>query len=85
MELKTSKLGEAAKQDHAYGPIFGDGDITIHKNAMHHTDSYTRLDRSYVFPTALSLSSVERDTLLAGSKYFPVDEMEMFYYYGKIT
>lgn len=85
MELRTNKLGEAARQHRSSGPIFGDGDITIHRNAMHHTDSNTVLDRSYIFPTRLSLSSVERDTLLAGSKYFSVDEMEVFYYHGKIA
>lgn len=85
MELRTNKSGEAAKQYKLSGPIFGDGDITIHKNAMHYTESNTALDRSYIFPTGLSLNSIERDTLLAGSKHFSVDEMEVFYYNGKIA
>lgn len=83
MDLKTNKSDKAAKQILRSGPIFGEGDITIGVYASTSAASWTDLDRSYEFPSGLSLSSDEQDRLLAGSERFIVDEMEVFYYRGK--
>lgn len=85
MELKSNKLGQAAKQDKSQGPIFGDGDIYIDRDSLQYVKSNTDLDKSYEFPAELSLSVDEQDRLLAGSKTFVVEEMEVFYYFGKIS
>lgn len=73
----------AAKQQSQFGPIFGDDDIVIHTSPTSTAESSSNLDKSYEFPSALSLTSVERDNLLAGTKYFLVDDLEAFYYDGK--
>ena len=83
MNLKSDKLGKAAKQKSEYGPIFGDNDIVINLQPTLITESSSNLDNSFKFPAELSFTSDERDNLLAGSKYFLVDDMEAFYYIGK--
>ncbi|XP_078344750.1 uncharacterized protein LOC144630294 [Oculina patagonica] len=80
MDLKNNKFDMAAKQQSQFGPIFGDDDIVIHNSARSTAESSTNLDKSYEFPSALSLTSAERDNLLAGTKYFLVDDLEVFYY-----
>lgn len=85
MELKSNKQGQAAKQDKSQGPIFGDGDIYIGTDSLQYVTSNTDLDKSFEFPAELSLSADEQDRLLAGSKEFVVEEMEVFYYFGKIS
>ena len=81
MNLKPDKLDKAAKQEYQFGPIFGD-DIIINSQPTSITESSSNLDSSYKFPSELSLTSDERDNLLAGSKYFLVDDMDAFYYEG---
>ena len=83
MDLKSNKLDNAAKQDGAFGPIFGEYDIKIDSLPTAFAKSSTSLDNSYQFPSNLLLTSDERDTLLAGSKYFLVDDLEAFYYGGE--
>lgn len=83
MNLKSDKLDKAAKQESHFGPIFGDNDIVINSKPTSITESSSNLDNSYEFPAELSLTSDERDNLLAGSKYFLVDDMDAFYYEGK--
>lgn len=83
MNLKSNKLDKAAKQHSQFGPIFGDDDIIINSQPTLITESSSNLDNSYEFPSELSLTSDERDNLLAGSKYFLVDDMDAFYYEGK--
>lgn len=83
MNLKSDKLDKAAKQGSHFGPIFGDNDIVINSKPTSITESSSNLDNSYEFPAELSLTSDERDNLLAGSKYFLVDDMDAFYYEGK--
>ena len=85
MDLKSDKLDKAAKQQSQFGPIFGDNDIIIHSQPTLTADSSLNLDNSFEFPSALSLTSVERDNLLAGSKYFLVDDFEVFNYEGKAS
>ena len=83
MNLKSDKLDKAAKQESQFGPIFGDNDININFQPTLITESSSNLGNSYELPSELSLTSVERDNLLAGSKYFLVDDLEAFYYEGK--
>lgn len=83
MNLKSNKLDKAAKQQSQFGPIFGDDDIIINSQPTLITESSSNLDNSFEFPSELSLTSDERDNLLAGSKYFLVDDMDAFYYEGK--
>ena len=83
MELKSSKLHQAAKQDANSGPIFGDGDITIDFYASTSVSSSTNLGNSYQVPPGMSLSYDEKVRLLAGSQNFRVDEMESFFYTSK--
>ena len=83
MNLKSDKLDKAAKHEAQSGPIFGDNDILINSQPTSITESSSNLDNSYEFPSELSLTSNERDNLLAGSKYFLVDDMDAFYYEGK--
>ena len=83
MNLKSNKLDKAAKQERESGPIFGENDIIINSQPTLITESSSNLNNSYQFPSELSLTSNERDNLLAGSKYFLVDDMDAFFYEGK--
>lgn len=82
MHIKSDNLDKAAKQQSQFGPIFGDGDIVIHSTPTLAVESSSSLV-SYELPSGLTLTSVERDNLLAGSKYFLVDDFEAFQYEGK--
>ena len=57
-----------------YGPRFG-YDIYIANNANSNSDSYARLVWYYPAPAAVQ----DPNTILAGSKYFLPDEVEVFY------
>ena len=57
-----------------YGPCFGD-DIEIDNNANSNSNSYAGLGRYYPAPAAVQ----DPDTILAGTKYFSPDEVEVFY------
>ncbi|KAJ7382746.1 hypothetical protein OS493_033031 [Desmophyllum pertusum] len=81
MDLKSDKLDKAARQDSEFGPIFGDGDIIINSKPTESAQSSSDLDKSYEFPSQWSsFTSEERDNLLAGTKYFLVDDLEAFYF-----
>ena len=56
------------------GPCFGD-DIVITNNANSNSYSYARLYVYYPAPAAVQ----NRLTILAGTKYFSLDEVEVFY------
>ena len=61
-----------------YGPVFGlrfGSGISIANNANSNSRSYARLGRSYPAPAAVQ----DRKTILAGTKYFSPDEVEVFY------
>ena len=61
---------------HIYGPIFGTGhQIYISDNANSNTDSAAKLDDSYFVPSEVQ----DADTVLAGTKNFSPDEVEVFY------
>ena len=57
-----------------YGPAFGD-DIGIANNANSNSNSLARLVYAYLAPAAVQ----DPDTILAGTKYFSPDEVEVFY------
>ena len=58
------------------GPTFGGGhDIYIADNANQNTNSYTDFGTSYSLPNEVTDSS----TILAGTRYFSPDEVEVFY------
>jgi len=61
-----------------YGPIFGGGhDILISSNANSNTNSYTDLGESnyYSVPSGVQ----DQYTILAGTRNFTPDEVEVFY------
>jgi len=59
-----------------YGPIFSGGhDILIHNNANSNTNSYTDFGNSYSVPSGVQ----DQYTILAGTRYFTPDEVEVFY------
>ena len=57
-----------------YGPCFG-LDIRIANNANSNNDSLARLVWAYSAPAAVQ----DPNTILAGTKYFSPDEVEVFY------
>ncbi|XP_073249633.1 uncharacterized protein [Porites lutea] len=60
----------------SYGPTFGDGhDIYIADNANQNTGSYNNFGTSYSLPNNVT----DRYTILAGTRYFSPDEVEVFY------
>lgn len=59
-----------------YGPLFGAGnDIRIADNANSNTNSYTSFGHSYSVPSGVK----DRYTILAGTRNFSPDEVEVFY------
>lgn len=83
MELHTNASDKAAKQKKDRGPVFGDDDIYIDDFAGDYVKSKTEVPRSFQFPPGLNLSENDERVILAGSKSFDVDEMEVFYYVGE--
>ena len=60
----------------SYGPTFGGGhDIYIADNASQNANSYTNFGSSYSLPNGVT----DRYTILAGTRYFSPDEVEVFY------
>ena len=58
------------------GPTFGEGhDIYIADNANQNANSYTNFGTSYSLPNEVT----DRYTILAGTRYFSPDEVEVFY------
>ena len=59
-----------------YGPSFGSGfDLYIANNASQNTYSYTYFGSSYSLPNGVT----DHRTILAGTRYFSPDEVEVFY------
>ena len=66
----------AIYRDPSYGPTFGGGhDIYIADNANQNANSYANFGTSYSLPNGITDSS----TILAGTRYFSTDEVEVFY------
>ena len=60
----------------SYGPTFGGGhDIRIAGSANQNTNSYTNFGSSYSLPNGVT----DRLTILAGTRSFSPDEVEVFY------
>ena len=63
-------------RDPSYGPTFGGGhDIYIADNANQNANSYANFGTSYSLPNGITDSS----TILAGTRYFSPNEVEVFY------
>ena len=58
----------------SYGPVFG-SDIEIVNNANSNSNSRAGLGRYYPAPAAVQ----DQYTILAGTEYFSLDEVEVFY------
>ena len=59
----------------SYGPTFGGHDIYIANNANSNTNSYTDFGSNYSVPSGVQ----NRKTILAGTRNFSPDEVEVFY------
>ena len=74
--VQGSKSSNAIYRGSSYGPIFGGGhDIHIADNANQNTGSYTNFGVSYSLPNGVT----DPSTILAGTNYFPPDDVEVFY------
>ena len=66
----------AIYREPGYGPTFGGGhDIYIADNANQNANSYTNFGTSYSLPNKVT----DGYTILAGTRYFSPDEVEVFY------
>ena len=60
----------------SFGPVFGGGfDIYIASNANSNTNSYINFGNSYSVPSGVQ----DKKTILAGTRNFTPDEVEVFY------
>ena len=72
----VTNISFAIYRDPSYGPTFGGGhDIYIPDNANQNANSYANFGTSYSLPNGITDSS----TILAGTRYFSPDEVEVFY------
>ena len=72
VEVRTA--GGAIYRWSGFGPVFGD-DISIADNANSNNRSYAGLVWAYPAPAAVQ----DKYTILAGTKHFSPDEVEVFY------
>ena len=72
----VSKVSRAIERTTSHGPTFGGGhDIVINDNANSNTNSYADFGHSYSVPSGVQ----NKQTILAGTKDFTPDEVEVFY------
>ena len=72
----VSKASQAIEWTTSHGPAFGGGhDIVINNNANSNTNSYASFGHSYSVPSGVQ----NRQTILAGTRNFTPDEVEVFY------
>ncbi|KAL9961757.1 hypothetical protein ACROYT_G030771 [Oculina patagonica] len=72
----VTRTSHAIERTRSHGVTFcGGHDICINDNANSNTASYANFGNSYSAPSGVQDSS----TILAGTKYFTPDEMEVFY------
>jgi hypothetical protein len=76
MKVDPNKSQYAIRCDSRCGPSFG-GDICIANNANTTMDSYSHLGGTYRHPQ-YEEDTIEASTFLAGSKYFQLDEIEVY-------
>ena len=73
-KVQKDKTEKAIDRDSYYGPKFGD-DLVIHLDAENIKDSKALLGSRYSVPLGVH----DRLTVLAGTKKFSPDEVEVFY------
>ena len=73
--VEVRRPGRAIYRSSWYGPRFGYDDILIDNNANSNSHSRARLVWFYPAPAAVQ----NPDTILAETKYFSPDEVEVFY------
>ena len=74
--VQGSKSSNAIYRGSSYGPTFGrEYDVYIADNANQNANSYTNFGASYSLPNGVTNSS----TILAGTRYFSPNEVEVFY------
>ena len=67
---------QAIYKSSSYGPAFGGGhDIRIYNKANSNTYSFTNFGYSYSVPSGVR----DKNTILAGTRNFTPDEVEVFY------
>ena len=72
----VTKPSFAIRKKLYFGPTFGGGhDMCIYDNANSNTNSYTDFGHSYSVPSGVQ----DRRTILAGTRNFTPDEVEVFY------
>ena len=73
----VSTPSHAIYRSSSYGPTFGGGhDMHIANNANSNTNSYTyNFGNYYSVPSGVQ----DKSTILAGTRYFTPDEVEVFY------
>jgi hypothetical protein len=76
MKIDPNYEDRAIRCDSQLGPSFG-FDINIVNNANTTIDSYSKLGDSFSHPQ-YEFGITEAETLLAGSKYFQLDEIEVY-------
>ena len=78
MKMRPNKYENAVYTYAQYGPTFGRGyDIFIANDANTTTDSYSNFGYSYTHPQ-YEYGTNAAQTLLAGSMYFQLDEIEVY-------
>ena len=74
--VKQAKSSYAIHSGSGHGPFFGGGyDIYIADNANQNNNSHTNFGHSYSPPNGVT----DRSTILAGTRLFSPDEVEVFY------
>ena len=74
-KVKPGWVGRAIDRHLYYGPKFGQ-DLVIHVDAVRKSYSQARLGNCYTVPASVKDKG---STILAGTKYFSPDEVEVFY------
>ena len=73
-KMNTDKTRKAIDRNSYYGPKFG-ADLVIYLDAVNKENSEARLGSRYSLPPGVHYPR----TVLAGTKYFSPDEVEVFY------
>lgn len=86
LALKPDKTGKALRQDPQSGPVFGENDLYIGDNADQSPVSFSDLGHAYELPNnSFDAGRLDARKFLAGSYRFIPDEIEVFYYTGKLS
>ena len=86
VEVNETFKGSAAKHDPSQGPAFGFDDLKIGYDSINiPRESRSNVGRAYSLPDEYDLSSkVHGFGLLSETNSFTWDDMEVFYYDGKL-